>query len=88
MSSVVETIASDPECREELRFRWVRDVDAMTVSMEFSCPVGEEKPGQLARNPGKNVVSIISEFRTHGAELFIYKDSTAVWLLNESGSNF
>jgi hypothetical protein len=50
----------------------------MTVSIEFSCPVGEEKPWQLARNPGKNVGSKISANRTSGAELFLYSDSTAV----------
>ena len=49
MSSVFEeTKGSDPESRQELRFRWVRDVDAMMVSIDFSCPVGEEEPGQIA----------------------------------------
>jgi hypothetical protein len=59
----------------------VWDVDAMTVSIEFSCPVGKDRPGQLARNPGKNVGSKISANRTRGAELFLYSDSTAGWLL-------
>jgi hypothetical protein len=50
----------------------------MMVSTEFSCPVGKEKPRQLARNPGKNVGSKINANRTRGAELFLYSDSTAV----------
>ena len=78
MSSGFEAKASDPESGQESRFRWVWDVDAMTASIEFSCPVGKEKPGQLARNPEKNVVSRISANRTRGAELFLYGDSTAV----------
>jgi hypothetical protein len=75
MSSGLEVKASDPECGQELRFRWVWDVDAMTVSIEFSCPVGKEKPGQLARNPRKNIGSKVSANRTRGAELFLYSDS-------------
>jgi len=85
MSRGFEAKASDPECGQEQRFRWVWDVDAMTVSTEFSCPVREEKPGQLVRNPGKNPWSKISANRTRGAEWFLYSDSTAVWLRNESG---
>jgi hypothetical protein len=60
VSSSFEAKASYSESGQEQRFRWVWDVDAMTVSIEFSCPVGKEKPGQLARNPEKNVVSKIS----------------------------
>jgi len=87
MSSGFEAKASYPGSgqEQEQRFRWVWDVIAMTVSIEFSCPVGKEKPGQLARNPEKKVVSKISANRTRGAELFLYCDSTAVWLRNESG---
>ena|SRR5271157_2031169 len=61
MSSGLEARASDPECRQEMRFRWVWDVDAMTVSIEFlSCRQGEtggnshEIRGRtLARKPAR-----------------------------------
>jgi hypothetical protein len=59
----------DPDTGQELSFRWVRDVDTVRVALEFFCPVGDGKPGQLARNPGKNVGSKISAIRTRGAEL-------------------
>ncbi len=84
MSSGFEAKASYSESGQEQRFRCVWDADAMTVSIEFSCPVGKEKPGQLARNPGKNVGFKISASRTRGPELFLYSDSAAVWLRNES----
>ena len=52
MSSGLEARASDPECRQEMRFRWVWDVDAMTVSIEFlSCREGET--GATRTNSGE-----------------------------------
>lgn len=59
----------NPETGREETFRWERQVDGVRVQLEFFCPVGTGTPGQLLRNPGKNVGSGISAIRTRGAEL-------------------
>jgi hypothetical protein len=50
---------------------------------EWSGPISEEKSGQLASNPGKNIGSKIKANRTRGAETSFYSDSTTVWLRKE-----
>lgn len=59
----------NPDTGQEETFRWERQVDGVRVQLEFFCPVGTGKPGQLLRNPGRNVGSRISAVRTRGAEL-------------------
>jgi hypothetical protein len=59
----------NPATGQEETFRWERRVDGVRVQLEFFCPVGTGTPGQLLRNPGKNVGSRISAIRTRGAEL-------------------
>lgn len=59
----------DPDSNDEVTFRWERQVDRVTVALEFFCPVGEGQPGRLRRNPGAGVGSRISAIRTRGAEL-------------------
>jgi hypothetical protein len=54
---------------QEETFRWERQVDGVRVQLEFFCPIGTGAPGQLLRNPGKNIGSRISAVRTRGAEL-------------------
>jgi len=61
--------ARNPDTGQEETFRWERNVDGVRVLLEFFCPVGNGKPGQLLRNPGENVGSRISAIRTRGAEL-------------------
>jgi hypothetical protein len=57
----------------ELSFCWTREVDGFHVFLEFFCPVGDGKPGEIYRNPEtsttENIGSKISAIRTHGAEL-------------------
>jgi hypothetical protein len=59
----------NPETGTEETFRWERHVDGVRVQLEFFCPIGTGTPGQLLRNPGKNVGSRISAIRTRAAEL-------------------
>jgi len=59
----------NPDTNQEETFRWTREVDGVSVVLEFFCPVGEGNAGQLLRNPGKNVGSKISAMRIRGAEL-------------------
>lgn len=73
----------NPDTGQEESFRWMRDVDGVTVTLEFFCPVGEGQPGQLYRNPGKNVGSKISAIRIRGAELAAL-DSFIVTLSGET----
>lgn len=61
--------AIDPDTRQELSFRWERQIDGVNVALEFFCPVGDGEPGKLRRNPGNGVGSRISAIRTRGAEL-------------------
>lgn len=58
----------DPDTGSEQTFRWERDVDGVSVLLEFFCPVGDGQPGRLLRNPG-GTGSKISAIRTRGAEL-------------------
>ncbi|MBA3973264.1 MAG: hypothetical protein C0504_03475 [Candidatus Solibacter sp.] len=60
--------ALDPETGSEQTFRWERDVDGVSVCLEFFCPVGDGQPGRLLRSPG-GTGSRISAVRTRGAEL-------------------
>jgi hypothetical protein len=78
--SSLETKGSVPDIVQWLSFRWVRGVDAMTVSIESSCPISAEKSGQLASNRGKNIGPKIRANGTRGAESPFCSDSTAVWL--------
>lgn len=59
----------NPETGQEETFRWTREVDGVTVLLEFFCPVGDGQPGRLLRNPGGGTGSKISAVRTRGAEL-------------------
>lgn len=59
----------NPDTGQEETFRWGRQVDGVRVQLEFFCPIGTGTPGQLLRNPGKNVGSRISAIRMRGAEL-------------------
>jgi hypothetical protein len=59
----------NPDTGQEETFRWERHVDGVRVQLEFFCPAGTGTPGQLLRNPGRNIGSRISAVRTRGAEL-------------------
>ncbi len=59
----------NPETSQEETFRWTRQVDGVSVVLEFFCPVGEGNAGQLLRNPGRNAGSKISAMRIRGADL-------------------
>jgi len=61
--------ARNVDTGQEETFRWTRQVDGVGVQLEFFCPVGTGRAGQLLRNPGSNVGSKISAIRTRGAEL-------------------
>ena len=51
-------------------FRWQRDdVDGLTVTVEFFCPVGDGTPGRLLRRPVDGAGSRLSAIRLEGAEL-------------------
>jgi hypothetical protein len=60
----------------------------MMVSIQWSCPISEEKSGQLASNMGKNIGSKIRANRTRGAESSCCSDSTAEWLRKERACFF
>jgi len=55
---------------EDESFRWQRDdVDGITVTVEFFCPVGDGEPGHLRKRPVEASGAKISAIRLAGAEL-------------------
>jgi hypothetical protein len=52
--------ARNVDTGQEETFRWARQVDGVGVQLEFFCPVGTGRAGQLLRNPGSNVGSRIN----------------------------
>lgn len=59
----------NPDTGQEETFRWAREVDGVSVVLEFFCPAADGQPGRLLRNPGGHAGSKISAIRMRGAEL-------------------
>lgn len=64
--------------RKEPSFRWARDVDGITVVVEFLCETDEVEPGRIFRPKGEFTGSKLSAFNVRGAHLvrddFIERD--------------
>lgn len=64
--------------RKEPSFRWARDVDGVTVLVEFLCETDEVEPGRIFRPKGEFTGSRLGAFNVRGAHLvrddFIERD--------------
>lgn len=64
--------------RQEPSFRWARDVEGMTVLVEFLCETDEVEPGRIFRPKGEATGSKLGAFNVRGAHLvrddFIERD--------------
>lgn len=54
---------------EEPSFRWARDVEGVTVLVEFLCETDAVEPGRIFRPKGESVGSKLSAFNVRGAHL-------------------
>lgn len=55
--------------QEEPSFRWSRDVDGVTVLVEFLCETDEVEPGRIFRPKGEFTGSKLGAFNVRGAHL-------------------
>ncbi len=64
--------------QKEPSFRWARDVDGVTVLVEFLCETDEVEPGRIFRPKGEYTGSNLGAFNVRGAHLvrddFIERD--------------
>jgi hypothetical protein len=64
--------------QKEPSFRWARDVDGVTVLVEFLCETDEVEPGRIFRPKGEFTGSRLGAFNVRGAHLvrddFIQRD--------------
>jgi hypothetical protein len=64
--------------QKEPSFRWARDVDGVTVLVEFLCETDEVPPGRIFRPKGEDTGSKLGAFNVRGAHLvrddFIERD--------------
>lgn len=64
--------------QKEPSFRWARDVDGVTVLVEFLCETDEVEPGRIFRPKGEFTGSRLGAFNVRGAHLvrddFIERD--------------
>jgi hypothetical protein len=67
--------------QKEPSFRWARDVDGVTVLVEFLCETDEVEPGRIFRPNGEFTGSRLGAFNVRGAHLvrddFIERDIEA-----------
>jgi len=55
--------------QKEPSFRWARDVDGVTVLVEFLCETDEVEPGRIFRPKGEHTGSKLGAFNVRGARL-------------------
>ena len=55
--------------QQEPSFRWARDVDGVTVFVEFLCETDEVEPGRIFRPKGEFTGSKLGAFNVRGAHL-------------------
>jgi len=55
--------------QREPSFRWARDVDGMTVLVEFLCETGQVAPGRIFRPKGESTGTKLGAFNVRGAQL-------------------
>lgn len=55
--------------RREPSFRWARDVEGITVLVEFLCETDEVEPGRIFRPKGEHTGSKLGAFNVRGANL-------------------
>jgi hypothetical protein len=55
--------------RKEPSFRWARDVDGVTVLVEFLCETDEVPPGRIFRPKGESTGTKLAAFNVRGAGL-------------------
>jgi hypothetical protein len=64
--------------QKEPSFRWARDVDGVTILVEFLCETDEVEPGRIFRPKGEYTGSRLGAFNVRGAHLvrndFIERD--------------
>jgi hypothetical protein len=64
--------------QREPSFRWARDVDGMTVLVEFLCETDQVAPGRIFRPKGESTGTKLGAFNVRGAQLvchdFIERD--------------
>jgi len=64
--------------QKEPSFRWARDVDGVTVLVEFLCETDQVEPGRIFRPRGEHTGSKLGAFNVRGAQLarhdFIERD--------------
>jgi hypothetical protein len=63
--------------QEEPSFRWSRDVEGVTVLVEFLCETDEVEPGRIFRPKGESTGSKLGAFNVRGAHL-VQEDFTEV----------
>jgi hypothetical protein len=55
--------------RKEPSFRWARDVEGITVVVEFLCETDEVEPGRIFKPKGESTGSKLAAFNVRGANL-------------------
>jgi hypothetical protein len=55
--------------RKEPSFRWARDVEGVTVVVEFLCETDEVEPGRIFRPKGESTGAKLAAFNVRGANL-------------------
>jgi hypothetical protein len=55
--------------QQEPSFRWARDVDGVTVLVEFLCETDQVQPGRIFRPKGEYTGSKLAAFNVRGAQL-------------------
>lgn len=58
--------------QREPSFRWARDVDGVTILVEFLCETDEVEPGRIYRPTGEFTGSKLGAFNVRGAQLARY----------------
>jgi hypothetical protein len=65
----LETNLKRANFKAESSFRWKRDVEGVSVQVEFMCETGEVEPGHIFKPKGEGTGSGLGAFNVRGAQL-------------------